>query len=57
MFERSANRFPDFEAELQGICREIEKDDTVRFYTYVEREWRPMVDGVTGLSQSKPRAR
>ena len=38
MFERSANRFPGFEAELQGIYRETEKDGTVRFYTYVVRE-------------------
>ncbi len=38
MFERSANLFPGFEAEIQGLYREIEKDGTVRFYTYVVRE-------------------
>ncbi len=38
MFERSANLFPGFEAEVQGVYREVEKDGTVRFYTYVVRE-------------------
>ena len=38
MFERSANLFPGFEVEIQGIYREIESDGTVRFYTYVVRE-------------------
>ncbi len=38
MFERSANLFPGFEVEVQGIYRELEKDGTVRFYTYVVRE-------------------
>jgi arginine/lysine/ornithine decarboxylase len=38
MFERSANLFPGFDVEIQGIYREIEKDGTVRFYTYVVRE-------------------
>jgi ornithine decarboxylase len=38
MFERSANLFPGFEAEIQGIYRENEPDGTVRFYTYVVRE-------------------
>ena len=38
MFERSANMFPGFEVEIQGIYREIEKDGAVRFYTYVVRE-------------------
>jgi ornithine decarboxylase len=38
MFERSANLFPGFEAEIQGIYRESEPDGTVRFYTYVVRE-------------------
>ncbi len=38
MFERSANLFPGFEAEIQGLYREIEPDGTVRFYTYVVRE-------------------
>src|SRR5262249_5283952 len=35
VFERSANLFPGFEAEIQGIYREIEPNGTVRFYTYV----------------------
>ena len=38
MFERSANLFPGFEAEVQGVYREFEKDGNVRFYTYVVRE-------------------
>jgi ornithine decarboxylase len=38
MFERSANLFPGFEAEIQGIYREAEPGGTVRFYTYVVRE-------------------
>jgi ornithine decarboxylase len=38
MFERSANLFPGFEAEVQGIYRETEPDGSVRFYTYVVRE-------------------
>jgi ornithine decarboxylase len=38
MFEKSANLFPGFEAEVQGIYREIEEDGSVRFYTYVVRE-------------------
>ncbi|RAU20827.1 amino acid decarboxylase [Paramagnetospirillum kuznetsovii] len=38
MFERSANLFPGFEAEIQGMYREIEADGRIRFYTYVARE-------------------
>jgi ornithine decarboxylase len=38
MFERSANLFPGFEAEIQGIYRENQPDGTVRFHTYVVRE-------------------
>jgi len=38
MFERSANLFPGFESEIQGIYREIEPNGTIRFYTYVVRE-------------------
>ena len=38
MFETSANRFPGFEAEIQGLYREIEENGSVRFYTYVARE-------------------
>ena len=38
MFERSANLFPGFEAEIQGLYREIEADGTIRFYTYVAKE-------------------
>lgn len=38
MFERSANMFPGFEAEIQGLYREIEPDGSVRFYTYVAKE-------------------
>ncbi len=38
MFERSANLFPGFEAEVQGLYREVEPDGTIRFFTYVMRE-------------------
>ncbi|HEY4894341.1 MAG TPA: amino acid decarboxylase, partial [Reyranella sp.] len=38
MFERSANLFPGFDVEVQGIYRETDKDGTVRFHTYVVRE-------------------
>ncbi len=38
MFERSANLFPGFEAEIQGVYREVEADGRIRFYTYVMRE-------------------
>jgi arginine/lysine/ornithine decarboxylase len=38
MFERSANLFPGFEAEIQGLFRETEADGRIRFYTYVIRE-------------------
>jgi ornithine decarboxylase len=38
MFENSANLFPGFEAELQGVYREVEADGRVRFHTYVVRE-------------------
>ncbi|NEU13168.1 amino acid decarboxylase [Methylobacterium sp. BTF04] len=38
MFERSANLFPGFEAEIQGVFRDVDPDGTIRFYTYVMRE-------------------
>ncbi|GJE42083.1 Constitutive ornithine decarboxylase [Methylobacterium soli] len=38
MFERSANLFPGFEAEIQGVYREVDPDGRIRFYTYVLRE-------------------
>ena len=38
MFERSANLFPGFDVEIQGIYRETEADGRVRFYTYVVSE-------------------
>jgi len=38
MFEKSANLFPGFEAEIQGMYREIEPDGSTRFYTYVVKE-------------------
>ena len=37
-FEKSANLFPGFEAEIQGLYREVDKEGRVRFYTYVVRE-------------------
>ena len=38
MFEKSANLFPGFEAEVQGLYREFEPDGSMRFYTYVAKE-------------------
>ena len=38
MFEKSANLFPGFDVEIQGIYRETDQDGTVRFHTYVVRE-------------------
>jgi len=38
MFQRSANLFPGFEAEIQGLYRKIEPDGSIRFYTYVAKE-------------------
>ncbi len=35
LFERSANLFPGFDTEIQGLYRETEPDGTIRFYTYV----------------------
>ena len=37
-FERSANLFPGFEAEIQGLYRETDDKGAVRFYTYVAQE-------------------
>jgi ornithine decarboxylase/arginine decarboxylase len=37
-FERSANSFPGFEAEIQGLYRETDEKGAIRFYTYVARE-------------------
>ncbi len=34
-FEAGANLFPGFEAEIQGLYREVEADGSVRFHTYV----------------------
>jgi ornithine decarboxylase len=34
-FERGANLFPGFEAEIQGVYRETEPDGSIRFHTYV----------------------
>ncbi|KQP88129.1 MULTISPECIES: Orn/Lys/Arg decarboxylase N-terminal domain-containing protein [unclassified Methylobacterium] len=42
MFERSANLFPGFEAEIQGVFRDVDPDGTIRFHTYVMREPRVM---------------
>ena len=38
MFERSANLFPGFDVEIQGIYREIDPSGAVRFRTYVVHE-------------------
>ncbi len=37
MFEKSANVFPGFEAEVQGLYREVDEKGVIRFYTYVVR--------------------
>jgi len=37
-FERSANLFPGFESEIQGVYREFDDAGRVRFYTYVVAE-------------------
>jgi ornithine decarboxylase len=38
MFEKSANVFPGFESEVQGLYREVDETGVMRFYTYVARE-------------------
>jgi ornithine decarboxylase len=38
VFEKSANLFPGFEAEIQGVFREVEPSGAIRFHTYVMRE-------------------
>jgi ornithine decarboxylase len=38
MFEKSSNVFPGFEAEVQGLYREVDEQGAIRFYTYVVRE-------------------
>jgi ornithine decarboxylase len=37
-FERSANIFPGFESEIQGLYRETDASGAIRFFTYVVRE-------------------
>ena len=37
-FQNSANKFPGFESEIQGIYREIDNYGKVVFYTYVVKE-------------------
>ena len=38
MFQKSANVFPGFEAEIQGLYREVDASGAIRFYTYVVQE-------------------
>ncbi len=38
VFERGANVFPGFEAEIQGLYREADASGAIRFFTYVVRE-------------------
>jgi arginine/lysine/ornithine decarboxylase len=38
VFERSSNLFPGFEAEIQGVYREVDASGAIRFHTYVVRE-------------------
>ncbi len=37
-FETSANLFPGFEAEIQGVYKQIDASGRIRFHTYVVRE-------------------
>ena len=37
-FEQASNLFPGFDAEIQGLYREIGPDGRIRFFTYVVRE-------------------
>ena len=37
-FERCANVFPGFDAEIQGLYREVDEMGAIRFHTYVVRE-------------------
>ena len=37
-FQNSANKFPGFESEIQGIYREVDRTGEVIFYTYVVKE-------------------
>ena len=39
-FERASNLFPGFDAEIQGLYREIRPEGQIAFYTYVAREGR-----------------
>ena len=38
MFQKSANVFPGFELEIQGLYREVDERGAIRFYTYVVKE-------------------
>jgi len=38
VFERAANAFPGFEAEIQGLYREVDASGAICFFTYVVRE-------------------
>ena len=38
MFERAANLFPGFDAEIQGLYREVGADGSVRLFTYAAKE-------------------
>ncbi len=48
-FERAANLFPGFEAEMQGLYREVDANGAIRFRTYV-------VAGSDGTRPSRRRA-
>ncbi|MGD1016478.1 MAG: Orn/Lys/Arg decarboxylase N-terminal domain-containing protein [Roseiarcus sp.] len=45
VFERAANAFPGFEAEIQGLYREVDASGAIRFFTYVVRESEPSHSG------------
>jgi ornithine decarboxylase len=38
VFEQSANQFPGFDVEIQGVYREVDGTGRIRFYTYVVQQ-------------------
>jgi arginine/lysine/ornithine decarboxylase len=38
VFEQSANLFPGFDVEVQGVYREVDETGRIQFYTYVVQQ-------------------
>ena len=38
VFEQSANEFPGFDVEIQGVYRETDSAGRIQFYTYVVQQ-------------------